>query len=554
MGIKEAAKKAAQALRATVEVSEPRWCPSELTGKQKIAATLPHQEVLWGGAAGGGKSFGLLGMATEYVDRPGYAAIIFRRTYADLAKPGALMDMAHEWFSSTAAKWDSQKKQWKFPSGAIIAFGYLENDADRFNYAGGAYQFIGYDEVTHLSEVCYTFLLSRLRRLITSNIPIRARSTANPGGQYWQWVRDRFIPEDFTSAAMSSQDVYEKSGIDAGGNNVVRAFVPALATDNPYLDFVEYEKMLNQLDPVTREQLLRGDWVIQQKGDVFPQWDERRHIISWTDFANVVGQKKIPDNWVCGVAMDWGSTASHPYAVVFSAVPPENHPLAGTVFVYRLLTGCEQTARQVAERILAAQRPWNEHDRTISWVGSHEQKAVRDTFITEHGLPFGARKGNAESGIDIIRDYLQIRGDKPDPFRQNEKGMPSVYFVVDDGEVLTPKTDAGLCRLRSEFPLYHYTESGRVFNKAMNDALDALRYNAGAFWPALAPVSRRERLLERLNSVRVDAPLGELDSYQVALIGMQRKMEQDAILAKERFRDSNSHPLDYWMNGHLGGQ
>ena len=75
---------------------------------------LRHLEAFYGGAAGGGKSIALLMAALQYVDVPGYAAIIFRRSYADLSLPGALMDRAHEWLGSTDAVWHEQIKTWVF--------------------------------------------------------------------------------------------------------------------------------------------------------------------------------------------------------------------------------------------------------------------------------------------------------------------------------------------------------------------------------------------------------------------------------------------------------
>src|SRR4051812_27808590 len=70
------------------------YCPHDPSENPKQAAFLvcPNLEAFYGGAAGGGKSDALLAGGLEYVDVPGYAAILFRRTYADLALPGALMD------------------------------------------------------------------------------------------------------------------------------------------------------------------------------------------------------------------------------------------------------------------------------------------------------------------------------------------------------------------------------------------------------------------------------------------------------------------------------
>src|SRR5437868_4850032 len=94
------------------------YCPQSPTERQQLFLGLrDEREVFYGGAAGGGKSSALLMAALEYVHVKGYSALLLRRTYTDLSKPGALMDRASEWLRKTGAKWNEQKKQWRFPSG-----------------------------------------------------------------------------------------------------------------------------------------------------------------------------------------------------------------------------------------------------------------------------------------------------------------------------------------------------------------------------------------------------------------------------------------------------
>lgn len=248
----------ASQLQALAKALEPKrtafWAHSP-TPTQRVFLLLNCREALYGGAAGGGKSDALLMGAMQYVDCPSYSAILFRRTYADLSKPGALMDRAGEWLRGTAARWNEQKKQWKFPSGAILAFGYLEHEHDVYAHQGAEYQFIGFDELTQFSERQYLYLGSRLRRLqARSHIPLRMRSASNPGGIGHQWVRRRFLVEGPASG---------------------RTFVPARLEDNPHLDRAEYERSLAALDPVTRAQLRRGDWSVRDKDNsLVPEWTD----------------------------------------------------------------------------------------------------------------------------------------------------------------------------------------------------------------------------------------------------------------------------------------
>src|SRR4051812_48713519 len=101
------------------------YCPHDPHANPKQAAFLlfPGLEAFYGGAAGGGKSDALLAGALQYVDVPGYAALLLRRTFSDLALPSALMARAHEWLGPTNARWNDTTKTWTFPSGASVTFG-----------------------------------------------------------------------------------------------------------------------------------------------------------------------------------------------------------------------------------------------------------------------------------------------------------------------------------------------------------------------------------------------------------------------------------------------
>jgi len=169
------------------------YIKSKPTKRQLEALIDDSKEIFFGGAAGGGKSEFLLMAALQYVEEPGYSALLLRKTFRDLSKPGALIPRSFEWLGDTDAEWKGSDKKWVFPSGAVIIFGHLEHENDKYNYQGGEYNFIGFDELPHFTESQYRYLFSRLRKSKESDIPSRIRSTGNPDGPYLEWVKRRFV-------------------------------------------------------------------------------------------------------------------------------------------------------------------------------------------------------------------------------------------------------------------------------------------------------------------------------------------------------------------------
>ena len=225
------------------------WCPWEPSPKQKVFLDLECTEALYGGAAGGGKSVCLLMDALRYMGVPGFSALIIRRTLKELKLPGAVMDLSHQWldkYRDQGVHWAAQDYRWTFPSGAVLQFGYLENDGDKYRYQGSQYAWIGFDEATQFPESHYLYLRSRLRAPTSLRVSEKVRCTSNPGGVGHDWVYDRFIanPKD-------------------------RVFVPAKLIDNPHINQASYSNSLMQLDEVTRRQLLDGEWVKDTQGLVY---------------------------------------------------------------------------------------------------------------------------------------------------------------------------------------------------------------------------------------------------------------------------------------------
>ena len=265
------------------------YIPHKPTPKQMGFLLLPHREAFFGGAAGGGKSDALLMGALQYVDVPGYASLLLRKTLSDLKLPGALLDRARSWLGNTDAYYAAGEHTWYFPTvnpvtkepdePAKLTFGYIGESNAFTRYQGIELQYVGYDELTQHWEDDYRYLFSRLRKNICSlhterddngdpiyhedcplcqqqrHMPLRMRGASNPGGVGHGWVRDRFqIGPDKTSKDMDRPTFI--------GRDPKRPFIPSFISDNPHLAQKEYEEGLSELDTVTREQLKHGNWGI----------------------------------------------------------------------------------------------------------------------------------------------------------------------------------------------------------------------------------------------------------------------------------------------------
>lgn len=232
--------------------------------------------------------------ALQYVHIPGYAAILFRRSFTDLSLPEALMTRSQEWLGHTVAHWSNMTKTWHFPSGATVTFAYLAHENDKYRYQSSAFQSIGFDELTQFPRSQYLYMFSRLRRPIGMRgiVPLKMRAASNPGGIGHDWVKSRFI--------------------DAGITHPTRRFFPAGLADNPHLDAEAYKKAMQNLDPVTRAQLLEGDWGVRETGGKFLQeWFVLvdaipDNVTTWVRFWDMAATRPRPGrepDWTAGCLM-----------------------------------------------------------------------------------------------------------------------------------------------------------------------------------------------------------------------------------------------------------
>lgn len=241
------------------------WVPSE---KQSEFLAADDFEVLYGGAAGGGKTDGLLIDATcgqfNAMLIPKHRAVIFRRNFTDMQD---LIDRSMELYPEfiEGIRYNKNEHIWTAPSGAKVEFAYLENDRDRFKYRGRAWNYIGFEELTTWpTDKCWEYVATRCRT-VDPRLPRYMRATTNPDGPGQHWVMKRWginVAGDATRIVrkMPFEVVMPDGSLTYEEREIVRRFIPAKLKDNPHLAGTGYRETLMDRPPEEREALLEGKW------------------------------------------------------------------------------------------------------------------------------------------------------------------------------------------------------------------------------------------------------------------------------------------------------
>ena len=250
------------------------------------------KDLFYGGSAGGGKSEYHLMAASQFAGHPDSRALILRKTYRDLTRPGALLDRAKEWWEyRDGVTYRPSEMRFTFESGASIEFGHLKDSTAHYQYDGGEYTYIGIDEARQIPQNQIDFLRIRLRAKKNCPVPLQFRLTSNPGGLSHNYLKHRYV--------------------DAP-NTTDRVFLPAGLKDNPHLDEEQYREQFEALTPVERAQMLEGDWSIVASTDFFDvdkiEWVDVvpdkpwKWVRSW-DFAATRPRPGTDPDWTVGSLM-----------------------------------------------------------------------------------------------------------------------------------------------------------------------------------------------------------------------------------------------------------
>src|SRR5210317_336578 len=410
--------------------SHVAFMPNE--GPQTDFLAASEKDVLYGGAAGGGKSFAMLIDPLRSCHIPEHRALILRRSMPELRE---IIDKSRELYPKAfkGAKFKEVEKLWNFPSGAKIEFGFLERDADVYRYQGQAYSWIGFDEITHqATEFGWNYLASRLRTTDPEIVPYM-RCTANPGGVGAHWVKKRYITPSPPNESFKGED------------GLSRKFIPARLDDNPYLAHDgRYEQMLKALPPTQRRQLLEGDWEVAE-GAAFTEFDRNIHIID---------PFEIPIHWDRIKGIDYGYASES--ACVWGAIDRDDNTLIIYRELYRkgllatdlafMLTEMELNDPMSVPGVLDT-ACWNRTGQTGPTVGE---------TLTKAGHKLRRADKNRVAGKIQIHEYLKVQ----------QSGRPKLQIF---------NTCPNLIRELQSIPL-DKSNPEDVDTHAPDHAYDALRY------------------------------------------------------------------------------
>ncbi len=353
--------------------------------KQKMFIDASESEVLFGGAAGGGKSYGQMVDALLFALRyPGSKQLVLRRTFAELEK--SLIRTSLALFPREIYSFNQGSHTGRFKNGSIIDFGYCGVENDVYQYQSAEYDIIRFDELTHFTELQYIYLISRVRG--ANNYPKQIKSSTNPGGVGHSWVKSRFI------------DIAPPGERFNTGDGLSRIFIPSLLSDNGFLTKSDpgYRKRLLSLPERERRGLLYGDWNIFE-GQYFTEFSEE----------NIIAPFEIPREWRRYRTIDYGLDR---LAVLWIAVSPD-----ADFYLYREYCESNLTISEASEAIISHTPEGEEIYATLAPPDLFNRTQVsgktKASLFSEYGINFTKTSNDREAGWLAVKELLRNKGNGP---------------------------------------------------------------------------------------------------------------------------------------------
>lgn len=395
----------------------------EPTPKQAMFHATKANEVLYGGAAGGGKTKALVMDALfRTLKYPGTTAAIFRRTYQELDDTD--IKEAKQSYPAKLASYNAGRHEFKLVNGSKILFRHCEHEADKFNYSGIEIQFLYFDELTSFEQGIYDFLKTRLRaKKILGVVPI-VRSASNPGNIGHGWVKKLFV-DSGPYMSIQEQEIFSETLHKS--KKIRTQYIPALATENPFITD-DYVFELEQKPDALKRALLNGDWD-SFEGQVFTEFvNDPAHYIDrkWT---HVIEPFDIPLSWPRYMSFDHGFTK--PFSVGWWAVDHE-----GRAYRYKEWYGCKPRQANVGLELTPVQirdgiiQRLHEEDENNLYVDAVADPAIFDKSRGESVADQMGPKDNHRGIVFHRGDNTRLAGKMQmhERLRFDPEGKPMMYI------------------------------------------------------------------------------------------------------------------------------
>lgn len=445
-------------------------------------------EILYGGAAGGGKTFiqcyDALRFALQY---EGSRQLVIRRTYKQLEsniQPTMEKIFPHD---PKICEYNQTKHIWRFSNGSIIELGYLHRESDKFNYQGSEWHVLRVDESTHVPYSCIEYLRTRVRG--PDNYPKVVKLSTNPGNISHMAMKNRYV--DPAPQFMAFK----------GNDRTVRMYIPASVRDNKILcrEDPAYIARLEAInDPTERERLLHGNWNISA-GAFFNEFDYETHTKAPFDVVNHKGVKLYR-------SIDYGLDMLACYW--YAETPPSEENPHGRVFIYREFCKENLTISQAAREILDRTPP-NEHIECTYAPSDVLRNRERITGRNQGDIFVQAGlKDLVESNSDRVAGWLAIK----ELLQMRENGRPILGIFTTCHNLI------------KHLPMLEHDEKKpgdtRRDPHNITHSPDSLRYYA-IQWRSSHPINESEEMQKR-----VAYPRDMLQDYRRADPKMRAEIER----------------------------
>nr|DAV88569.1 MAG TPA: Large subunit terminase [Caudoviricetes sp.] len=397
------------------------YCP---TAKQRLFHASKSNEILYGGAAGGGKSYAICWDASmRCLKYPGTSAYLFRRTYPELEQ--TLIKTMRMIVPETLGKYYASNHEMQFVNGSVARFAHLSDESDVIKYQGAEIQWLYFDELTHFSESMYNYIKTRLRAPKRLGVHPCVRCASNPGGPGHGWVKARFVDSTDVGTHTVIKDT-EITGRDGQKKTMksVCEYIPATVYDNPHIDEL-YIAELEQKPDKLRDALLLGKWDAFE-GQAFPEFTNDPEHYKDGLHTHVIDPFDIPLHWTRYVSFDHGF--SRPFSFGAWAVDPD-----GRAYRYKELYGCVPGEANVGLMLT----PGEIAAKLADWLEPEFREGIHVTGIADPAIWDESRGTSVEEQIRKVFSGVTFRkGDNTrmpgkmqvhERLRFDEDGRPMMY-------------------------------------------------------------------------------------------------------------------------------